>query len=122
MTFSAIKHVTYSAAGGFTAGSIIGAMLFRQFPARIAAAAHPYFRLTGAAVAITALVSRAVDEVFKGMGWTEATGMRLIVAHVIVGAAIMKPVIILVGEPIRLGKVVACALTITALAVNIIIK
>ncbi len=122
MTFSAIKHITYAAAGGFTAGSLATAALYNSATVKTAGAAYPYFRHVGLAVGVTAAVARAVDEVFKAIGWKTDAGLRLLTSHVIVGLALAYPMMMLVGEPARLGKVIATAFAITALAVNVIVK
>lgn len=122
MTFSAIKHVTYAAAGGFTVGSIAGWVLATNVAVRAAGAAYPYFRFTGLAVGVTAAVARAVDEVFKAMDWTQNVGIRLITAHFITAIVIAAPILVIVGQPYYVGKVVSAALTIAAFAVNVIVK
>ncbi len=121
MTFSAIKHITYAAAGGYTVGIIGGYALFKNFAKDQAGRAYSYFGHTGMAVAATALVAKAVDELFKALGWTgEATG-RLLLSHVVVALALYPAISLLVGDPTMAAKVVTAALVVASFAVNLII-
>ncbi len=122
MTFSAIKHVTYSALGGFTAGAIAGVVLSCSMSAKVAGKAVSYFPQMGPAFALIGAISRAVDEVFKALGWTADPTMRLFTAHLVVCLAMMPATVILVGEPEALGRVIACALSITSFAINLMVN
>lgn len=122
MTFSAIKHISYAAAGGFTAGWVAGAVLTNNVSVRAAGAAYPYFRHTGLVLGAAAAVARAVDEVFKALGWTGDAGMRLLAAHIVTGIAIARPVYILISEATPAAKLVTLALTVSSLAINVIVK
>lgn len=122
MTFSAIKHITYAAAGGFAAGSCAALALYGNMTQRAAGAAYPYFRYTGIAIGVTAAVARAVDEVFKAIGWTTDVGMRLFAAHIVTGIVVAPAVLLIVGDPVHVGKAVAVALTVASFAVNVIVK
>lgn len=122
MTLSAIKHVCYAATGGYTAGAIAGLAMQAGISQKTAAAAHPYFRSTGLAIALTAAVARVADEVFKALGWQANEGTRLFAAHLVAGAIVVKPIMIIVGYPAIAGRLVALAIVVSSYAVNLIVK
>lgn len=122
MTFSAIKHISYAAAGGFTAGYVAAVALTNNVSVRAAGAAYPYFRHTGVILGVTAAIARAVDEVFKAIGWTADAGTRLLAAHIVTGIAIAWPIYTLISEATPAAKLVTVALTVSSLAINVIVK
>lgn len=122
MTFSAIKHISYAAAGGLSAGLVASVALTHNVSQRAAGAAYPYFRHTGLILGVTAAVARAVDEVFKTLGWTVNAGTRLLAAHIVTAIAIAWPIHVLVSEATPAAKLVTLALTVSSLAINVIVK
>lgn len=119
---STIKNVSYAAAAGFTVGSLTAVALYRNFTARSAGAAYAYFPYTGVVFGVTAAVCRAVDEVFKAIGWTSNSTLRLITAHVVVGLVLAPLASLYIGRPHEVGKAIGIALTIASLAVNLFVK
>lgn len=122
MTFSALKHISYSAAGGFAAGSAIGYGLYKNYSTQALGAAHPYIRYTGVVFGVTALVARACDEIFKSFGWRSEPTMRLLASHIVVALIATPAIMLVVGQPAVAGRVVSAALAIGSFAINCIIK
>ncbi len=119
---SGIKNISYALAGGFTGGSLISLALYQTFTPRTAGAAYGYFPYVGVLVGAAAGVARAVDEIFKGMGWREQAPLRLITAHVIVGIALVPLMSAYIGRPYEVGRAIGVALTIASFAINVIVK
>ncbi len=114
MTISALKHISYAAAGGLSAGVCL------QFIA--GSRILPKMSHMGAALAVTAAVGRAFDELFKASGWNHHAPLRLIASHMVTYVAILPSVSLLVGYPVIAARITAAAITIAALAVNILVK
>ncbi|MBS0635157.1 MAG: hypothetical protein JSR37_06820 [Verrucomicrobia bacterium] len=120
MTFSAIKHISYGATGGYTAGAIAGYVMQSTISPKVAVAAYPHLGLSGIALSVTAAVARAADEVFKALGWQESPGTRLFAAQLVAGAIVYKPIMLFVGYPAIAGRMVALAVVVSSYAVNLI--
>ncbi len=118
MTISALKHISYAAAGGLSAGWVAGQGLFYTKGLQVASR-MPHL---GIVLAVTSAAGRAFDELFKASGWTHHTALRLIASHMVTYVAILPSVSLLVGYPAVAARITAAALTSAALAVNILVK
>jgi hypothetical protein len=122
MTLSAISNIIYSAAGGVTAGIVAGEVLTRQFHPIVAGRAFSYFPVTGVALGVVAAVGRVFDEVFKAAGWSSDPLIRKLSAHLVVGLLLFVPVSIIVGDKTVADTLVTLALTVSSLAINVLIE
>jgi len=116
MTISALKHISYSAAGGLSAGWMAGVGLVSTVGSKMT------IGQTALALAVTTAVARTFDELLKASGWTDHTFLRLTASHCITFIAILPAVSVVVGYPVAAARLTAGAITVCSLAVNILVK
>lgn len=122
MSISAIKNTAYASAGGFAAGTVAAIGLLCTFTAKTAGPGLLFLPGSGLLFAGTAAVSRAVDEIFKKMGWIDHPDTRLVAAHIIVAIPLSAAVATTMGLPIGLGITIAFIISAASLGVNLLIN